>query len=271
MISVRGGSGLGDALYVQSVARYLVEHGNQVEACCNWPDVFRPLVNSVRVTELRRSNVDRLAHYSLGRAVAGTTQWEDCCLAARIPTSTPLRLDWTASRGGLAEKTVKAAAGRPIVLVGLPRAPFGRSDGFGKEVLPDAVAIQAAVDALSRRRVFTVQVGSGKSVYRLDGLSLDMANKTTVSELLDLASMADGFLGFPSFFIPMAESLGKPGLVVWSRRGLNSGHQVIRQITPKKVIHRKGLLSVVHDDDRLDVIAKACDAVLEQIRHPASV
>jgi hypothetical protein len=59
-----------------------------------------------------------------------------------------------------------------------------------------------------------------------------------VRDLLDVASVADGFLGYCSFMVPLAESFSKPALFVWSHRGLRAPQAYVRQITPQKILHR---------------------------------
>lgn len=262
MLSIRGGSGLGDALYLQSVARYLVELGHSVEACCNWPEVFLPLGDRVRVTGFRRTSIDRLAHYSMRRQYA-TTQWEDVCISAGIPTDTPLRLDWERT-GVFVNDVIDRAAGKPIVLVQMPRAPFARKDGYGEELLPDCNVIQRVIDALSD--CFVVQIGLGMPVFAFERLSLDLKNRTSVSDLIDLAQACDGFVGPVSFIVPLAESLEKRVLLIWSRRGLHSKHEPVRRITPTKIIHRKDLFSVAFDDCSASDLRLAVDALRGSIR-----
>lgn len=236
MISIRGGSGLGDSLYMQAIARHLAGQGHRVEACSNWPDVFRPLVatGAVTVSPFRRHPIDRLAHYARRRGVLGTTQFEDCCRTAGIPGRVELRLDWTVEDTALAAQLRRRDP--PAVAVQLPRAPMGRTDGFGRELLPDCAVLQRIIDRL-RQAATIVQIGAGEALYRFERLDLDLANRTTVSQLLDVAATVDGFFGYPSFVIPLAESLGKPALIVWSRKGLNSPREVVRQMTPAKLLH----------------------------------
>lgn len=264
MISIRGGSGLGDALYVQAIARYLIGQGNRVEACSAWADVFRPLGDKVTVSPFRRERINRLAHYASRRGVVGTTQFEDCCLTAGIREPVELRLDWRPQG-----PTLLRRASRPIVAVMLPRAPMDRKDGFGAELLPDCAVLQRAVDRL-KGRASLVQIGKGAPLYQYRGLDLDLANKTTVSELLDVASEVDGFLGYPSFVIPLAESFDKPALIVWSERGLQSRHLVIRQMTPQKLLH--GKRSLWFSDARSDEVLNArANAFLDRVGSPALV
>jgi hypothetical protein len=74
--------GLGDALYVQSVVRHLVEKGESLRVCTAWPDVFRQLGPQVSTAPFSRQ-VQILAHYSAKKQKVGTTQFEDVCQTIR--------------------------------------------------------------------------------------------------------------------------------------------------------------------------------------------
>jgi hypothetical protein len=268
MISVRSGMGLGDALYLQSVARHLVAQGHRVEACCAWPDVFRPLGDRVKVSPFRRERVDRLAHYTSRKAVAGTDQFQDCCINARINGPVELRLDWKIANPLILDKI--AGGGVPIVVVQMPRAPFARTDGYGMELLPDCRVVQRIMDRIGRRAKF-VQIGSGVAIPpELAGFDLDLTNRTSVCDVLDIGALADGFLGFVSFIVPLSESLLKPSLLVWSRKGLRSPHQPVRTITPQKILHRESSRWLM-DDCTEQELAEAADAFLEQMRSRVAV
>lgn len=266
MIRIRGGSGLGDSLYVQAIARYLVGQGERLEVCSDWPDVFRPLRSAVTVSPFRRREIDRLAHYAGRRAIAGTTQFEDCCLSAGVPRTTALQLDWQIDE----ELRLHRLIDRPaIIAVQLPRAPMGRTDGYGRDLLPDCGVLQRIIYRLVRDAAI-IQVGAGEPLYHFTGVDLDFANCTTVPELLDIAAQVDGFVGYPSFVIPLAESLGKPALIVWSRAGLRSAREPVRQMTPQKLLH--GPLSrFVIDDCSPSALEAATDAFFAEIRSPALV
>lgn len=256
MRSIRSGKGLGDSLYLQSVVRYFVAKGERLRVHSEWPDVFRPLGDAVEVVPFSRDGIRTLAHYTMRKGVTGTTQFQDCCRSAGITEPVELKLDWPQPDTHLTRGLL--AHGLPIVLVQLPRAPMGRIDGFGQELLPDCRAIQRAIDRL-KGRALLVQVGAGTPLFRFKGLDFDMANSTTIEQLLDLGAISSGVVGYVSFLLPMAESLGKRALLIWSRRGLTSQTPFIRQITPEKVIHRKDLASVVFDalDDDVEGQADA--------------
>jgi hypothetical protein len=239
--SIRGGRGLGDSLYVQAVARHIINtRGERLQVCADYPDVFRPLGAMVEVVPHRRTGITYLAHYSARKSLP-TKQFADCCLAAGIQEPVEMRLDWTpTSRIGEQLKE----AGRPIVCVQLPRTPMGRTDGFGAELLPDCRVIQRMIDAL-RERALLAQIGAGEPLFNFKGIEVDLSNRTTVAELIDVAAAADGFLGYVSFLVPLAESLNKPAMFVWSQRGLKSGTPYVRQITPEKVLFKASSRHVV--------------------------
>lgn len=262
-LSLRAGRGLGDSLYLQSVARRFVERGRAVKVLTDWPDVFLPLAGKIAVAPFSRPEADIVCHYTAGKKNPRTTQWQDCCQRAGIPLDTPLRLDWTPLNVDLIRKV--KAGGKPLVLVLIPRTPMDRHDGFARELLPDVHRIQQAIGRLGGRAK-VVQVGAGEPLHRFSGLDLDLTNATTVTDLIDLAYAADALLGYVSFFVPLAESLGKPGLFVWSRQGLKSDTDYIRTITPQKIIHRPDLLRAVIDDCPEQELEQAIDALLEQVR-----
>lgn len=267
MISIRSGMGLGDALYLQSVARHLVRQGHKVEACCAWPDVFRPLGDRVNVSPFRRERIDRLGHYTSRKATSGTDQFQDCCINAGIREPAELRLDWQMVNPAILDKFV--GCGVPIVAVQMPRAPFARTDGYGLELLPDCRVLQRVIDHIGARARF-VLIGSGAAMYELTALDLDLTNKTSVCDVIDIGAKVDGFLGFVSFIVPLSESLLKPSLLVWSRKGLRSPHQPVRTITPQKILHRASSQWIM-DDCADQIVTEAADAFLDAMRSRAPV
>lgn len=232
MRNIRGGMGLGDALYVQAVARHLTRLGERLKVCTAWPEVFLPLGEMVTFAPFRRQDIQILAHYSI-RKSQPTTQFQDVCIQAGIDGPVELKLDWTPT-SDLGEQLKRYEL--PIICVQMARTPMNRTDGFGKELLPDCRVLQRMVHAM-KGRALIVQIGSGVPLFKFAGIDIDLSNKTTVCELIDVVQVASGVLGYVSFALPLAESLGKPCLMVWSHRGLKCGTTYVRQITPQKVLH----------------------------------
>ncbi len=129
-----------------------------------------------------------------------------------------------------------------------------RKDSFGAELLPDCRTIDRLIAMARERGAFVVQIGAGRPLYRLSGIDLDLANQTSVTDLLDIATEVDGFLGYVSFIVPLAESLDKRALLVWSRRGLAAGHPYVRQITPQKVLEKATSRAVFDDATEAQLI-----------------
>lgn len=261
MRSIRSGRGLGDSIYLQSVVRHMVQDGAGMEVCSDWPDVFAPLGDRARVVPFRRNGVTFSAHYVTGKARDGTTQFQDCCLAAGIAERVELCLDWPEPHGELIDHI--RAPGRPVLVVGLPRHPMGREDGYGLGLLPDPRMTQRIIDEL-RHVATVVQVGAGQPLHRFSGVDVDLSNRTTVRELIDVVAACDGVLGYCSFLLPLAESLDKPALFVWARQGLGSANEFIRTVTPRKLLHKSSSMWIMDDaaDERFrDTVGEFCRLV----------
>jgi hypothetical protein len=258
MKSIRGGKGLGDSLYLQGVVRHMLENGHkQIKVYSNHADVFLPLGDRVVVKPFQRNGADIIAHYVSRKHIEGTSQFEDSCISAGIKVPVEFRIDWRTPTDGPAVELQKH--GKPIILVQLPRSPMDRKDGYGKEILPDCRTIQKCIDRLAGRALI-VQIGAGQALYKFDGLDVDLANRTSIVELMDLAAVAHGFLGYCSFMIPLAESFRKPALFVWSRKCIQSSDRFLRLLTGDKVLHGDKSKYIMDDCDD-----ETLDAAIEEL------
>lgn len=230
--TIRAGRGLGDAIYLQSVVRYLVNQNQKLTIATDWPDVFLPLKSKVSFIPFTRQNVQIIAHYSARKLFTDTTQFRDCCLQAGITEKVELKIDWQPVNYWLIDKIKKH---KPVMIVAMPRAPMGRTDSFAMDLLPKQESYQYAIDKLKDKYTI-VQIGKGNPIYELDNIDIDLSNNTNVTDLFDVASVADAFLGYCGYIIPLAESFNKKGLYVWANKGLKSPEQYIRTITPKKIL-----------------------------------
>lgn len=231
---IRGGSGLGDALYVQSVARHLSLKGVDLEVCTDWPKVFTNL--DVKIAPFSRANIDYLSHYSK-RKEENTTQFEDCCIEAGLnPKEVEYKLDW---------RTKPMIEGK-YVLVHTPRTPMDRKDGFGSELFPDCKAMDEVLEILD---LPVVQAGKGDKKYNLK-VDVDLHNKTSLFDLFDLAFNAEVIVGQCSLIIPLAESFNKKLMVVWSSKGMKTDNKYVSRITPRKILHKPTSHYIIDDWSR---------------------
>ena len=258
MRRARCGAGLGDTLYLQGVLR-VMSQTEALIAMTDYPDVFSQLPN-VTTLPFYREGVEVVAHYNKRKYSEGTSQWQDCCIAAGISPDTPFKLDWQVQNKALVKQL--KSLGNPILLVETLRSPMGRADNFGRELLPDGRLFQRIIDQ-ARERYAIVQIGSGKDLFPFKNVDLNLANRTSVSDLLDAASVCDRMLGYCSFFVPLAESLGRPALFIWSSAGLVSGQQFVRAIRPEKVLHSPDSQYLI-DNWRPEAITEKIDAFLGQ-------
>lgn len=234
-LRMRGGSGLGDTLYVRPIAEHYLKLGHTITVYTDYPLVFAN--TEVHVERFQRLRTEVIAHYVGGKGNPTTNQWQDVCMSARVPSNLPFRISWKVRNPSLIKWVTKLADGKPIVIVHGGRIPMGRRDGFGRELLPAKGAFDTVLANL--KDCFLVRVGTNEDqVYELRHHLL-MNGSSTVSDLLDLASVCSGVVCQCSFAIPLAEVFDKPVLAIWASAGLQSSTAFIRQITPQKVFSSK--------------------------------
>jgi hypothetical protein len=242
VIRARSGSGLGDSLYLRPVVDHLIRRGERVTALSDYPDVF--LGSGATVEPFRRHHFDLVAHYVGGKTRPNTTIWQDVCIEARL-SDVEFAFAWKVRNRERVDEIRTRAAGRPMIIVHGGREPMGRTDGFGREMLPERRGFVAALEALDG--CFTVRVGKGAEIYSLP-VDLDLSNQTGVADMLDLARKCDGVVAQCSFALPLAECFDKPFLGIWAARGLASSNPFIRTVTPQKMLSKPATSRHIADD-----------------------
>lgn len=239
---MRGGSGLGDSLYLRPFAEAFCAERKNLTVMTDYPGVFRGL--PVTTEKFNRNRITVCAHYTHGKMNPHTNQWDDVCVSAGFRV--PLKFNWTLIHTEWINRILDAACGRPIVLVHGGRPPMGRKDGFGAELLPERKAFDTILSIF--HNCYLISVGMGQVIYPLRA-NRDLMNCTTVEQLMDLGSICHAMVAQCSFCIPLAEGFDKPLLCVWSDRGLNSREIFIRAITPNKVLSKGSSRYVVDSWD----------------------
>lgn len=232
--------------------------GAKLEVCTHYPELYQHL--GVQIAPWSRDGIHYTCHYTHKIKDQGTTQWGDCCRLVGV-SDVELKIDWTPKNNELIQSIKDKAAGRPVLFVNGARAPFTRTDGYGMEMVPNPYVYGRALRKL-REQFFAVYVGKGDRLYPVD-VDLDLHGKTTVTELLDIASISSAFFGQCSFVIPLAESFDRPMLAMWAHRGLTSKDEYLTYITPAKVLAKPSSRYVVDNwstEQINDVIRQVCDA-----------
>ena len=99
---------------------------------------------------------------------------------------------------------------------------------------------------------YRVRIGRGYQLYPLP-VDLDLNDKTSVSDLLDLGSICDGAVGQCSYIIPLAELFDKRLMIVWASKGLASQDMIIKTVTPEKILSKQTSQYVIDDWDDFDI------------------
>ena len=258
VLRVRSGRGIGDSLYLRPIVDHFVEQGRAVVALSDHPAIFHG--SGATVEAFTRQGSPTVAHYTETMHHQETTQYQDMLRRAGIEISVPLRFRWTVQNRRLVDALLKQAAGRPLILVHGGRVPMQRTDDFGRDLIPKRQAFEAALDALGD--CYRVRIGKAPNLYPLP-VDEDLGKRTTVADLLDLATICSGMVAQCSFAVPLAEVFDKPLLAVWSASGLASSTAYIRTITPKKVLTKTTSRFVVDDwmPDRIAEAARALHSV----------
>lgn len=252
---IRTGKGLGDTIYLRPIVEYFIAKNKDVTALVDYPDILKG--TGARTEPFRRNACDLIAHYVNGKSSPETTQWFDMCTSVGLK-NIPLSFDWKIQNEDLVERTRKAAHDRPIVLVHGGRAPYGRTDGFGKELVPTRDAFCSVLHSL--RGCFRILIGKDSQLYPLaDCADFDLSGQTSITDLLDLGKICNGIVAQCSFAVPLAEVFDKQMLAVWSAVGLESVEPYIKATTPKKILSKPTSRAVIDswNKDRIEEDANA--------------
>jgi hypothetical protein len=235
---IRGPSGLGDAIYVNSIAQEMLKFNHNVAIRTKYPDVFKYL--PVKTVPYSKGGGDREFNYGgKSRQRNETNQWQDLLIAARLDQNTPMSTKWELTNIELFEKITEKAQGRKVLVMSMPHRIFGdRQDDYGQELQPNWKKFIPILKAV-KDTCYVVQIGRGHVCYRFDGISLDWANRTSVSDVMDFGVIGDIFLGQCGFIIPLAEGMNKPLFTIFSANCLTSKDSFLNNITGRKVLSGK--------------------------------
>ena len=254
-VRARAGRGLGDSLYLRPICEHIKRAGEQVIALTDYPEVFVGAAIPTQPFDKRTANL--VAHYTKGKSTPHTTQFEDCCTMAGVPTDLPFKIDWRPCSPDKVKAVRARARGRPLVLIHGGRAPMNRTDGYGMEIVPAPHAFRAAVAEM--RDCYRVLVGKVEQLYTIEH-DENLSGQTSILDLLDLAHGCDKVVAQCSFAVPLAEVFDKPLLAIWSAKGLESPKEFVRAIRPEKVFTRGARDHFIMDDWHLDKIRESARA-----------
>lgn len=242
--TIRSGSGVGDNIYLHSVVRHLAKQNPQIHYSVRtrFPELFCQLPKNVSTEEFSKVRCDIVSHYSTRKRIKDTDQYQDMLITAGLPKESEFATDWQVMNKGFTDGVLKASGGKPIVIVNQPRAPMGRRDGFGLEILPDSdVFDYTALQVKELLGAYLVQIGGKEAdaMHECPHIDLSLVGKTSLKGIMDLGRIASAGFGQCSQIIPLMEIFDKPVMIAWGHRVAQSKEEYVRTILPEKILHGK--------------------------------
>jgi hypothetical protein len=251
---IKCASGFGDALYAYPIVKHLIESGKEekIIVMTDYHQIYDCAPFRDKISFVRHSK-DYAAYkisYCGRKYKLGTSQFQDVCLAAGVPSDLDFSIDWQVQNTELINsiKKLSKKKGVPICLVSGPFKPFGRVDEFGKEL---TINYKRVDDLIARNKddYFFIQVCKKQTEYTLSNIDLNLEAKTTVSDVLDIMSIADRSIGQIGHILPLSEVFKVPCLLFFARKGLTCENRFINSIKYEKVTHYKDIISYCVDDE----------------------
>lgn len=241
-----GPKGLGDAIYLRAIVLHFLEIGKPVTVYTFWPDVFSGLPVEVKSAVGVSGDPGeglklRGAFYCLqcnAPAMRVLTQFQMMCLQAGVETPIALRADWKVRNRTLVDSVREQARGKPVLLYQAPKRAtkpyqFPPDSGeFQKFLLNDAH--------------FRVKVGHPN--YGDDEFPSDrnLFGLCSVSDLFDLASVADLCYAEPSYLPILAQAMDRRFVCMFSRKALESDFAKVAGVRPERLFHKPHLGKAIY-------------------------
>lgn len=250
MIKINSPRGLGDAIHVRAIVLHLLSLGETVMVFTRWPDVFADIkgltvLPAERVSEHRDAFGARVCFQCLIPSVRELSQFRSACLQSGILDPIALDIRWRVRSPALLYKTRQKANGRPVLLF----QPLKRAGNVDEEERrPDPGAFRRLVAGFDGH--FKIKIGHPDFAEDDAGLAtdLDLFGRTSISEAIDLATLADAICAEPSFLGIVAQAFDKPFSCLFSTRALTSDVKKVAGATPTRIFHRPDLCTAVYDE-----------------------
>lgn len=247
MIWLNSPKGLGDAIHVRAVVLHLLKQGEEITVFTLWPDVFDNLPVSVRPADEAKQHLDltsaRACVQCMVPHIRGLSQFRNVCLQAGILEPIDLDIEWSARNSPLLDG-VLSKADRPILIF----QPLKRVNNEEDELR------RPNVDAFDRLIAghedhFTVRIGHPQFVEDMPiACDLDLFGKLSVTDAIDLVTIADLVCSEPSYLGILAQAFDKKLECLFSARGLRSKVKSVAGATPERLFHKKQKTTAIYDE-----------------------
>lgn len=247
MIRINAPRGLGDAIHVRAIAVHLLKRGEQIEIITKWPDVFQGL--PLKILQYSKfTDSEELVHataclFCQVPMIVELTQFQNTCMQAGIAEPVPLDIAWKIKNPKLLDK-IKSNTSKPIFIYQAPKIP---KNGEMLEWTPRIEEFQKfAEDHENHYRILL-----GHKNYTIDSpnlpFELSLVGETSVSDVIDIATIADMVFCEPSYLGILAQAFDKKLVCMFSSKASRSKLRRIRGIKPEKIFHKKERATAIYD------------------------
>jgi hypothetical protein len=250
VIDLLGPRGLGDGLLVRVAAMEWLRRGEEVRVYTYWPELFHDLpVELATGTPYRDGQSDvygcAACMHCRRPDVVPLSMFTRSCHQCGLQEVPELDLAWTVTNQAPLDRVRRKANGKPILIFQPPKIANGEEQELYN---PRAEDFNRWLDG--RTDYYRVKVGhpSAAQEFRDAPCELNLFNKTTVKEMLDLATIGDLFFSQVCFIPTLAESLNKRSVCMFTRRQLSAKSNKVRNLTPEVFLHKRHLHEVVYVD-----------------------
>ena len=235
-------AGMGDMVYLYSIAKWMLARGFDVAVRTHVPEMFECL-NIETIPFNAPTPEDKYyvlkGDYFACKSEKDTNQFEDICYMMGIKEEVPLCLEYDQ-----AFVRYKMKVKKPVSLV---KHPVYKMMGGYVELASKEERFQWIVDTF--REYYHIQVGSiGDDLRLLKGIDLDLIGKTSIYDLLYLVDHAELVITRTGHMLSIAEAFNTPVICILSKKLRTSRNYVLNTITPEKIKCGKSSV-VIWDDD----------------------
>jgi hypothetical protein len=219
------------------VLKYALENGEKTEILTKHPEIYEALrARGLIISDRYAKEPDRECRYAPRYANQATTTYKDTLILAGIADNLPLEIEFECQR------RFDFPVGKKVCVIRKPSIPMKGKPG-GEVMIPDCNIFKQIIHAF-RNEVYFVLAGNseGDFKFQFKGIDLDLTEKLTVTELLQLIKQSDIALTQCGFFLPFCEALNKKVFIVFADKGMKSKYKFFPHITPKKVINKPNLV-----------------------------
>lgn len=250
VIKINAPRGLGDAIHVRAIVVHLLKRNETIEVITKWEDVFADL--PIKVLPYSKWTEDEdLAHataclFCQVPFVKALSQFQNACLQAGIIETVPLDIAWKVKNRSLLNK-IRSSTAKPILIYQAPKIP---KNNEMRQWTPRIEAFQDFIEKHDDHYRILV----GHKDFTIDNpnlpFELSLIGETSVTDVIDLATISDLIFCEPSYLGILAQAFNKNLVCMFSARAARSNLKRVRGVTPERIFHKKENATAIYDEPR---------------------